>query len=446
MRRFVLCLSGAVFLAQAVALCADVEDRAAAQRNWPQWRGPLSTGVAPEADPPVEWNGRDGTNVRWKTELPGRGHSTPIVWGDRVFVTAAIATGPALKPRFSKMPGAHDNAPVTHRQKFVAMALDRRDGRVVWQRMLREALPHEGHHNTASFASNSPATDGETVFAFFGSYGLYALDFEGKTLWQVDFGPMQPLHGHGEASSVALYKDTLVLNWDHEGKSFVVALDKSNGRERWRVARDEPTSWASPTIVEHAGRPQAIVSGTTRIRGYDLATGKVLWECGGLSSNIVASPVSSDGMLFAGSSYDTRALLAINLDGAKGDITGTKQVAWSRQRATPYVPSPLLYGDALYYLQHYQGVLSRVNGRTGADRPGQFRLAGISDVYSSPVGAAGRVYVTDRDGTTLVISHADKPKVLAENKLDDTISASAAIAGDEMFLRGERWLFCLREE
>lgn len=416
------------------------------QGNWPQWRGPLGTGVAPEGNPPVEWSNRDGQNIRWKTELPGRGHSTPIVWNNRIFVTTAIPYGEALPPRYSKAPGAHDNDPVTHRHKFVVIALDRQNGRIVWQRTLREALPHEGHHQTGSFASGSAVTDGEHVYASFGSYGLYCLDFDGHEIWRADFGLLQPLHGHGEGSSPALYGDTLIVNCDHEGRSFVVALDKRTGKERWKADRKEVTSWATPIIVKWDDRPQAIVSGTSRMRGYDLATGRVLWECGGLSSNVVASPVYSDGMVFAGSSYEKQSLLALRLEGAQGDITGTKQVAWTRNRSTPYVPSPLLYGDSLYYLGHYQGILSRVNARTGKDDPGPFRLAGIQDVYASPVGAADRVYITDRDGTTLVISHAAKLKVLAENRLDDRVNASASIAGSELFIRGERYLFCIAEE
>lgn len=414
-----------------------------AEENWGQWRGPLATGVAPRGDPPVEWSGRDGTNVRWKTELPGRGHSTPIVWGERVFVTAAIAYGAALPPRYSQARGAHDNDPVTHRQRFVLIALDRQTGKILWQRTLREALPYDGHHSTGSFASSSAVTDGRHVYAFFGSYGLYCLDWGGTTVWELDLGPMQPLHGHGEGSSPALSGDTLVVNWDHEGESFVLALDALSGQKRWKVKRNETTSWSSPIVVEHSGKPQVIISATNRVRGYDLADGKVLWECGGLSTNVVASPVSSEGMVYAGSSYDTRALLAIRLDGARGDVTGSKQVVWSRNRATPYVPSPVLYGDALYYLGHYQGVLTRLDAKTGKDRPGQFRLPGIDDVYASPVAAAGRVYVTDRNGTTLVVSHADKPRILAENRLDETVSASAAIAGSELYLRGDRHLYCL---
>jgi outer membrane protein assembly factor BamB len=209
------------------------------------------------------------------------------------------------------------------------------------------------------------------------------------------------------------------------------------------LTREEVTSWATPIIIEHAGKPQVIVSGTNRIRGYDLDNGKVLWECGGLSSNIVASPVSGDGMVFAGSSYDKRALLAIRLDGAAGDITGTDRIAWNRFRGTPYVPSPLLYEGALYFLTHYQGILSRVDARTGEDRPGAFRLQGIHDVYASPVAAAGRIYVTDLDGTTVVVSSGDVPRLLALNYLSEPISASAAIAGRQLFLRGDKHLYCL---
>jgi outer membrane protein assembly factor BamB len=188
-----------------------------------------------------------------------------------------------------------------------------------------------------------------------------------------------------------------------------------------------------------------VVSGTNRIRGYELDSGKVIWECGGLSSNVVASPVYGNGMVFAGSSYETRALLAINLNGARGDVTGTKQVVWSRRERTPYVPSPLLYDGGLYFLYHYQGVLSRVTARTGEEPTGPFRLTGITDVYSSPVAAAGRLYFTDREGTTLVMSGGEKPQALALNRLDDQFSASAALVGREMFLRGERFLYCLAE-
>jgi outer membrane protein assembly factor BamB len=439
-----LCLAAVSGLLAVVTLTGDL--RGAAADSWPQWRGPFANGTAPEGDPPIFWNEADGTNIQWKTEIPGRGHSTPIAWDDRIFLTTAVAFGDPLPPRPSTAPGNHDNLPVTHRHKFIALAVSRSSGKIMWQQTLCEALPHEQGHYTASLASNSPVTDGEHLFVFFGSFGLYCLDLDGRLTWKTDFGPMRSLHGHGEGSSPALYQDTLVVNWDHEGQSFIVAIDKRTGKDRWKVKRNEVTSWASPIIIEHAGQCQIIVSGTNRVRGYDLESGKVLWECGGLSSNIVASPVSGDGMVFAGSSYDQRALLAIRLDGAAGDITGTNQIAWRRLRGTPYVPSPLLYDGALYFLAHYQGILTRVDARTGEDSPGAFRLQGIQNVYSSPVAAAGRIYITDLDGTTVVVDSGVVPRLLSRNHLSESISASAAIAGRQLFLRGEKHLYCLAEE
>lgn len=441
--RFKIVAIALFYCTGGLAVTADDNSREAAQ-TWPQWRGPLDTGAAPDADPPVDWS--EDKNVRWKLRLPGIGHSTPIVWGDRVFVTAAIPVGEALEPRYSNAPGAHDNVPVTHRHKFVVMAVGRADGKILWQNTVRQGLPHEGGHNTASLASNSPVTDGENVFAFFGSRGLFCLDMDGKVSWKADLGVMHTKHGHGEGSSPVLFGDTLIVNWDHEGQSFVVAFEKQTGKQRWKVKRDEVTSWCSPIIVEHAGKPQVIVPGTHRMRGYDLATGAVIWECGGLSANVVASPVAADGMVFAASSYEIRAMLAVRLDGAKGDITGTDQVVWSRRQRTPYVPSPLLYRGSLYFLRHYQGILTRVHAKTGEERLGPFRLGVIRNVYASPVAAAGRVYITDLDGTTLVISHDDNPSVLARNILDDSFSASAAIVGRELFLRGARKLYCIAED
>ena len=396
----------------------------------------------------MRWSERE--NVRWKVALPGKGHSTPVVWRDRVYVTLAAPVGPRVETlaeaHGSHEPhGAHDNAPVTHRQEFVVMALDRGTGEVVWRRVVHTRVPHEGGHTTSSFASHSPVTDGEHLFAFFGSHGLYALNLQGEVLWQRDLGDMQTKHGHGEGSSAALHGETLVVNWDHEGPSFVVALDKRSGKERWRVARDEPTSWATPIVVAQGGKEQLIVPGTRRVRAYDLATGKVLWECGGLTDNIVASPVAVDGIVIVGSSYGPQAMLAIRLEGAQGDITGTDQVVWSRNRGTPYVPSPLLYDGWLYFHHHYQGILSRVDARTGRQQPEPFRVPSIRNVYGSPVAAAGRVYITDLDGTTTVLSADDQPKVLAVNHLDDRFSASAALAGGEIFLRGERYLYSLAE-
>lgn len=432
------------FLLPPSAQALEEAREAEAQRYWPQWRGPFGSGVAPEADPPIEWS--ETKNIRWKLALPGRGHSTPILWGDRIFVTTAVPYGDALPSQYSGAPGGHDELPITHRHKFIVLALNRHDGKVLWEKTVREDLPHQGGHYTASLASASPVTDGQMLFAFFGSWGLYGLDLNGELKWQADFGKMLTLHGHGEGSSPALYRDTLIINWDHEGQSFVVAFDKWTGKELWKAEREGGTSWTTPIVVEHGGKPQVIISGSKRVQGYDLATGALLWECRGLSvENVVSSPVAGGGMVYAGSSYDRQALLAIRLDGARGDITESERVAWKRTRGAPYVPSLLLYGDSLYFHHHYQGILTRVDARTGEDRPGAFRLNGIGRVFASPVAAAGRVYVTDLDGATAVLSHADKPEVRALNRLDESFSASAAVVGRELYLRGEKHLYCIAE-
>lgn len=432
-----------VVLSYGIHLLGLVDARAADQ-NWAQWRGPLGTGAAPDADPPIEWS--ETKNVRWKTVLPGKGHSTPIVWGNRLFLTTAVPFGETLPPKHSTAPGTHDGVPVTQWHEFAVISVNRHDGKILWQTPVRKKLPHEGGHYTGSLASNSAVTDGELVFAFFGSHGLYCLDMNGEVKWQQQFGEMQTKHGHGESASPVVYGETLFVNWDHDGPCFVAAFDKRTGQQRWKVKRDEETSWSSPIVIENDGRPMLIVVGTNRTRAYDPMTGQVIWECGGLSSNIVATPVAADGMLFAGSSYEKRSLLAIRLDRAKGDITGTDRIAWTRNRGTPYVPSPLLYGDALYFLTHYQGILSRVDAVTGADQPGAIRLGGIGNIYASPVAGHGRVYVTDLDGKTIVLSHDDRPKILALNELDDEFAASAAIVGRELFLRGKRHLYCITED
>ena len=410
--------------------------------QWGQWRGPLGTGEAPHADPPLVWSERE--HVRWKVPIPGKGHGAPLVFGERVYLTAALPAEALAEPIPDTSPGGHDNAPITHQQVWVVLALERASGALAWQTEVSHALPHQGAHETASFASSSPATDGERIYASFGSRGVYALDAEGHTLWRADLGQMHVKHGHGEGSSPALFGDTLVVNWDHEGPSFVAALDAATGQERWRVPRDEETSWASPIVVEHDGVPQAIVSGTQRIRSYAWPTAPCSGSAAACRRTSSPRPSPRAGLVFAGSSYETRRLLAIRLGGS-GDLTGGERVVWSRTEGTPYVPSPLLYGDALYVVRHYQNVLTRLEAATGAERPGALRLAGLHDIYASPLAAAGRIYVTDLSGTTAVLSHADEPRVLATNHLDDSFAASPAAAGDALFLRGEHFLYCLAD-
>src|SRR5687768_2528370 len=411
--------------------------------SWAHWRGPLATGAAPTANPPVEWT--ETKNIRWKVPLPGKGHSSPIVLGDAVYVLAAAPKGQALPAVHDSAPGVHDSVPVTHRHEYMVLALARKDGRILWKTVVREEFPHEGGHVTGSQVSNSPVTDGELLYAFFGSRGLYCLDLKGKILWQKDLGKMQTLHAHGEGSSPVIHRTKLIVNWDHEGDSFLYAFDKRSGNQLWKVRRDEKTSWSTPLVVEVDGKYQVIVGATKRIRGYDIETGAQIWECAGLTDNVVASPVFTKGILIAGNSYYQQSMVAIRLSGAKGDLTESDHVLWSLKRNTPYVSSPLLYNDTLWVIRHNQNVLNQIDPFTGHFREEAIRLEGIRDfIFSSPVAAAGRIYITGRDGSTEVLN-ATTGKTIAVNRLKDSFSASAALVGKELYLRGEQFLYCIAE-
>ncbi len=417
--------------------------RSEAEKYWPQWRGPLYTGVAPHGDPPLRWS--ESKNVRWKVEIPGKGSASPIVWGDLVFVSTAIPTEEVTPPSNQAAgPSWRRGITPTHRQKFALFAFKRRDGSLAWQRTAREALPHEGTHQDGTWASASPLTDGERVYAYFGSHGLYCYDLQGKLLWEKDLGDMTTRNGFGEGSSPALHGNFIVVNWDHEGQSFIVALDKRTGREIWKVDRDEITSWATPLIVEHPagrGKPQVIINATNRVRSYDLATGKVLWETGGMTVNTIPSPVAANNMVYVTSGFRGSALLAIRLEAARGDLSNSNAIAWRYDQDTPYVPSPLLHGDCLYFLKVNSGILSCFNAATGKEYYSRQRLEGINNIY-----ARDRVYLTSRDGTTLVIKHGAQFEVLATNSLEDGFDASAAIVDNEFYLRGRRYLYCLAND
>ena len=417
--------------------------------NWPQWRGPDGIGIALHGDPPVEWD--ESKNVRWKIDIPGSGHATPVIWGDRIFVQTAIETDERIQPkaedaapaRGRRGPPARDTSSVL---KFVVLCINRQDGQILWQRTVCQERPHQGTHATGTWASNSPVTDGRHVYAYFGSRGLYCLDMQGNPKWEKDFGAMNIKMRFGEGSSPALHGDTLVVHWDHEDQSFIVALDKTTGDQLWRAERDEITSWSTPLVVEHEGTTQVIVSATGRIRSYDLKTGKVIWECGGMTRNVIPTPVVDNGMVYVTSGFRGSALLAIRLSAAKGDITDTQAVVWRHGKDTPYVPSPLIYGDALYFLKVNSGVLSCLNAATGEEHYTGQRLDGVRSVYASPVAASGRIYIAGRNGVTAVIEHGSQYELLGTNKLDDGFSASPAIVGTEIYLRGHKSLYCIARD
>jgi outer membrane protein assembly factor BamB len=422
----------------AVVLLAVSAGAQSAQQAWPQWRGPLATGVSPTARPPMEWS--ESKNVRWKVELPGRGSSTPVIWGDHVFVLTAAPVGVELA-------ASHDSRGtrgqiVPHR--MMVLAFDRKTGKTVWERVAREQAPHEGYHQQfGTWASSSAVTDGEVVIASFESRGIYAYDMNGKPLWEVDLGDKQMRNQFGEGATPALFKDRLVVVWDHQGESFIAALDKRTGKEIWRKAREEVDSWGTPLVVETGGKPQAVTGAMNRIRSYDLATGDLVWESAGLTANPIPSPVYSDGLVILMSGYRGNSLKAVRLADARGDITNTPAVVWTFDRDTPYVPSPLLYDNILYFLKGNTGVLSAFDAKSGEPHYQLQRIEGVPNVFASPVGADGRVIVLGQDGSAAVLKHGPAYEVLATNKLDDRFDASPALVGNELYLRGYRYLYCV---
>jgi len=430
-------ISFVVLLALAASGAAATGE---AERYWPQWRGPLATGAAPHATPPLEWS--ETRNVRWKVEIPGRGSSTPVIWRNRIFLTTAVPAGAPLPESHRPLGGVSPRTP----HRFVVMAIDRATGKVIWERVAREETPHEAsHQDNGTWASSSAVTDGEHVIASFESRGIFAFDLEGTPIWQVDLGDKRMRNEFGEGSTPALHGHHLVVVWDHQGGSFITALDKRTGKELWRQPRDEIDTWATPLIVVHEGRRQVIVPGMNRLRSYDLETGAVIWHTAGLTMNPIPSPVAGDGMVFATSGFRGNSLKAIRLAGAKDDITGTPAVAWTLDRDTPYVPSPLLYHGILYILKTNNGLLSAFDARTGTPHYQLRRLEKAPNVFASPVGAAGRVYIAGRDGTTVVVRHGRTFEVLAENTLDDGFDASPALVDGELFLRGYKYLYAIAE-
>lgn len=415
------------------------------ENNWPTWRGPGSAGLALDGSPPAEWS--ETKNIRWKVAIPGKGLASPIVWGDLVFVQTAIETDETAEIEDVTSDGKKWAKKILPDKvlEFVILAYNRHDGSIVWQRTVNKSLPHEATHETASWASTSPVTDGESVFAYFGSNGLFSYSLAGDLIWKTDLGNMETRNSFGEGSSPALHGNTLVVNWDHEGDSFIVALDKNTGKEIWRRERDEPTSWSTPAIVDYNGRTQVIVSATNRIRGYDLSNGDNIWECSGMTLNVVPTPVISGGLVFVASGFRGDALMAIDFSKAEGDITGTEAVVWTHDADAPYVPSPLVVGDRVYFLKTNTEIMSSLDAKTGAVVIAPIRLEGIKGVYASPVATRDHIFFTGRNGTTVVIEAGSEFKIVSTNKLNDNFDASPAIVGDALYLRGKSMLYCISE-
>ena len=395
--------------------------------DWSHWRGPTGNGTAPEARPPLEFGG--GRNERWSVEIPGRGSSSPIVRGERVFVTTAVPT--------ADDPATFD---------FRVICLDRATGRERWSRTVTTARPHEGTHQTNGFASASPCADDERVYAHFGSRGLFCLSLDGEPLWDRDFGDMRVRNGFGEGSSPTVHGDVILVPWDHEGPSMLHCLDARTGATRWEAPRDEPTGWSTPLVAtDRSGLEQVIMNGQTAARAYDLATGREVWRCAGQTQRPCASAVAVDGTAWVGSGFRGAFLGAFDM-AARGDLQGGPGVLWTHAKDTPDVASPLLSGGRIYFYKDKSGLLTCLDAATGKPFWQTARVEGLNATYASPIAAAGRVYLTDRRGTIVVIADAPDLQVLATNSVGEGVDATPAAAGDALFVRGESRLFCFAEE
>jgi outer membrane protein assembly factor BamB len=419
------------------------------QKNWPQWRGPNMDGISPDGNPPLEWS--ETKNIKWKVEIPGKGHSTPIIWGDYIFLATAIPTDKKVEVAVEteSQQGSRRRGPrgvkTDNIHEFTVISVNRQNGKILWKKILREEHPQDGTHQFGSWASHSPVTDGKTLYAYFGSRGLYCLDLDGNVKWERDFGKMEKIMSFGEGSSPLLYKNKLYLLRDHEGQSALYALDKNNGKDIWIKERDEGSSWATPFVVEVNGKVQIITTATKEIRSYDPETGEIIWTATGLTRNVIPMPVVKENIIYLMSGFRGNALLAIDLKNAKGDVTNTAAVIWRYDQDTPYAPSPILIDNLLYFLRVNNGDLSCLDARDGKVYYSKENLEGLGDLFTSPVSAMDRIYILGRKGLTQVVKHGTQFEVLAKNQLDDEFIASPAIIGNTIYIRGYQHLYCISE-
>lgn len=419
--------------------------------NWPEWRGPDANGVA-RSDGPTHWN--DTENVRWMLEIPGRGHSTPVIWGNRVFLTTAVPTGsapPSPPPQEATGPGQRrgglGDPTVLVEHRFDVLCVDRNTGKVLWQKTARTATPHEGYHRQyGSFASNSPVTDGKYVWASFGSRGIYCYTVDGQPVWEKDLGVrMQMRMQFGEGSAPLLAGDRIILNYDHQGDSFIVALDKLTGKELWRKARDEQSSWSHPFLLEYNGRKQVVITASNKVRSYDPESGDVIWECAGLGANTIPSPVFDGEILIVMSGYRDPNLLAIRL-GRTGDLTGTDSIVWTNNRGNSYTPSPVLHEGKLYILTD-NAQLSCLNVKTGEAYYRQTRLPKPYNFKASPLAAGGKLYLASEEGDVILVKLGESFEVVATNTMaDQSFIASPVIVDGTLFLRSRTRLYSISEQ
>ncbi len=421
----------------------------ARQSNWPQFRGPGARGITTNANLPEHWSARE--NVAWQAEIPGRGWSSPIVWGDRVFVTAAVNSGTNEPPKKGLfLGGERPNAPrAEHEWKLVC--LDLSSGKVRWEHVVHQGEPPGPKHVKNSYASETPVTDGEHVYVCVGNAGVYCLDLAGREIWSKPLPAHKTRGGWGTAASPVLHRDRLYVVSDNEEQSYLLALDKGTGKEIWRVERDEKSNWSTPYVWENKQRTEIVTSGSGKVRAYDLE-GKLLWWLKGMSSITIGTPYADGGLLYVTSGFivdRSRPVYAIR-PGGSGDIslqpgqTNNSSIAWCQPLAAPYNPSTLVYDGRLYVLYDF-GLLSAFNARTGELLYDRQKLPGGMHFTASPWACDGKVFCLDEDGVTYVVRAGDRFELLHTNKLaeDDTYLATPALAGDLLLIRSAARLYCI---
>jgi outer membrane protein assembly factor BamB len=422
-----------------------------AQDNWPQFRGAQSLGISDNQNLPDTWSATE--NVAWKTDIKGRGWSSPIVWGNKIFVTSVVNLGEEEAPKKGLYFGGERKEPPKDEHQWNVVCLDVNDGHMVWEQTAHTGQPATTIHIKNSYASETPVTDGERVYAFFGNVGLYCYDLDGKLVWKHEIEPHKTRYGWGTAASPVLYQDRLYLVNDNEEESYLLALNAKTGEQVFRVDRDEKSNWATPYVWKNSLRTELIVPGTGKIRSYDLE-GQPLWELGGMSSITVAMPYSQGDMLYVSSGYvlDKQKPIYAIKPGASGDITlegdatSNEFIVWCAKMGGPYNPTSLLYGDSIYVL-YDQGFFACFDAKTGAEVYPKKRIPDGKGFSASPWAYDNKIFCLNEDGVTFVMAAGKEFEILHTNTLaaDDMGMATPAIVGDKLLLRTSARLYCIEK-
>jgi outer membrane protein assembly factor BamB len=433
------------FLSVLLLLLLASAAPAAADSNWPLFRGGAAAGVVEDPNLPTTWS--TTKNVVWKTDIPGRGWSSPIIWGDKLFLTSVIPEAKEPVAKKGLYFGGEQKKPPADVHRWMVYCIDYNTGKILWEHEAYKGVPDATHHIKNTYASETPVTDGERVYTYFGNLGLFCYDMDGKLLWSQKWDSYPTMYGWGTASSPIVYKDRLYIVNDNEKHSFLAALDKVTGKDVWRVERDEKTTWATPFIWENEKRTELVVCGRKKVRSYDL-DGKVLWELSGMSSLVIPTPLTKWGLLYISSGYvmdKVRPLYAIR-PGASGDIslkndeTSNDFIAWYQKIGGPYNPSPIAYGDHLYVL-YDRGFFSCYDGRTGKELYNRERIGGANAFTASPWAYAGHIFCLSEDGDTFVIKAGPKFEIVGKNSLDEMCMATPAISRGNLFIRTQSKLY-----